>query len=61
MNDRIFYSFKEYENTYFPNNANELLIPKDISIACQLASRAIEKHADKLKNIKCIEVHSQGQ
>ena len=61
MNERIFNSFKEYESIYFPNKNHESLVEAKDSNASQLAARAIKKHSDKLKIIKCADpVHSQG-
>ena len=60
MNERVFNSFKEYESVYFLNKNNESLVEANFSVASHLAIRAIEKHSDKLKGIKCAEpVHSQ--
>lgn len=62
MNERIFNSFKEYESAYFPDKGHESSSEANVSVASLLATRAIEKHSDKLKSIKCAEpVHSQGR
>ncbi len=50
MNERIFKSFKEYKSAYFPDSAHEPLVQENVSDACDMATRAIEKHAEKLKN-----------
>lgn len=62
MDERFFNSYNEYKKNYFPDVVEDSFPKTNGSVASQLAIRAIEKHSEKLKKIKCAEpVHSQGR
>ena len=62
MTERIFKSYEEYKNAFFPNE-NQRVVANNTNVAAgQLAIRAIEMNVLKLKTIKCAEQkNSQGR
>lgn len=61
MTERYFKSFVEYEHTYFPNKESKPLLYENDSVGNQLATRAVEKHIEKLKKLKCDEKACTGR
>ena len=62
MSECIFCSYNEYKKKYFSNAIEDSFPKTNGSVASQLAIRAIEKHSEKLKKIKCAKpMHSSGR